>query len=131
MSGLGRAQGRNSSKDGFLGRGAGGETPARSSALEMLAVIHRRKRWRASPIRVGLVDGGAGGERSLLLRVIKRRYVLMVRSGATLPTQHQSKREMQRESAASPLPRCVVLQHTSCGNPYRYGIHTGVIHLAC
>ena len=53
MLGLGRAQ-ENASKDDFLGRGAGGDTPARSPVTEMLAVIHRRKRWRASnPRRVG------------------------------------------------------------------------------
>ena len=53
VSGLGRAQDETHPRT-LLGRGAGGDTPARSPAIEMLAVIHRRKRWCASnPHRVG------------------------------------------------------------------------------
>ena len=73
MLGLGSAQGvakpkgiKETHPRTFLGRGAGGENSARNPAIEMLAVIHRRKRWRASnPRRVGLHEMAMGvlGER--------------------------------------------------------------------
>ncbi len=48
--------------------------------------------------------GGAGGAGTLLLRVMKRRYVLLVLRGVQYP-RSTTVRGMQRESAASPLPR--------------------------
>ena len=50
------------------------------------------------------------------------------------PSREAKPRWMQRESGASPLPRCVVPQHTSCGKPYRTRQQTivnGRVNLEC
>ena len=60
---------------------------------------------------------GTGGEVIIqILRVVKRRYVLMVLKGRTdfVPVPKPSARGMKRESAASPFPSGVVLPHTAC-----------------